>query len=101
MSLSEVRFVLPVRMRLWLRGCGVAALTVAVCAPGLLAQIGGGIGMGMRPADASTSPVNVTGVVINAATGTPVPRALVQLGNRAMLTDHEGKFEFDQFAESR
>jgi hypothetical protein len=34
--------------------------------------------------------------VINAVTGLPVARALVRFNDRAMLTDHDGKFEFDQ-----
>jgi hypothetical protein len=34
--------------------------------------------------------------VINATTGAPVPRALVRLNDRAVLTDHDGKFRFDQ-----
>jgi hypothetical protein len=37
-------------------------------------------------------------VVLNAANGMPVSRALVSLNDRTMLTDHEGKFEFDRFA---
>ncbi|WP_035349231.1 carboxypeptidase-like regulatory domain-containing protein [Edaphobacter aggregans] len=46
----------------------------------------------------SSAMTSVSGAVLNAATGQPVPRALVRLNDRAMLTDHEGKFEFDQFA---
>ena len=38
--------------------------------------------------------------MINATTGAPVPRALVRLNNRAVLTDHEGKFRFDQNTDS-
>ena len=46
---------------------------------------------------ASTAiPSTVQGQVINAATGAPVPRALVRLNDRAVLTDHDGKFRFDQ-----
>ena len=45
-------------------------------------------------------PVTVSGQVINSASGTPIPRALVRMNvapnNRAMLTDHEGKFRFEQ-----
>ncbi len=36
------------------------------------------------------------GEVRNAITGAPVPRALVRMGDRAVLTDHDGKFRFDQ-----
>jgi hypothetical protein len=45
----------------------------------------------------SASPISVTGQVINAATGAGIPRVLIKLGSRAVLTDHEGKFRFDQF----
>jgi len=41
-------------------------------------------------------PSTVSGQVINATTGAPVPRALVRLNDRAVLTDHDGKFRFDQ-----
>jgi hypothetical protein len=52
-------------------------------------------------ASAATSvPSTVLGQVINATTGAPVPRALVRLNNRAVLTDHDGKFHFDQNTES-
>jgi hypothetical protein len=49
----------------------------------------------MSPAS-TVIPSTVLGQVINATTGAPVPRALVRLNNRAVLTDHEGKFRFDQ-----
>ena len=45
-------------------------------------------------------PSTVLGQVINASTGAPVPRALVRLNNRAVLTDHDGNFRFDQNTES-
>ncbi|HEX4578292.1 MAG TPA: carboxypeptidase-like regulatory domain-containing protein, partial [Edaphobacter sp.] len=45
-------------------------------------------------------PSTVLGQVINATTGAPIPRALVRLNNRAVLTDHDGKFRFDQNTES-
>jgi hypothetical protein len=48
------------------------------------------------PVTTTVVPSTVLGQVINAATGAPVPRALVRLNNRAVLTDHEGKFRFDQ-----
>ncbi len=54
-----------------------------------------------QSADATTVPINVAGVVVDANSGAPVPRALVQLDGRVMLTDHDGKFEFDQFARTR
>ncbi len=48
----------------------------------------------------TAAPTTVLGQVINAVTGAPVPRALVRLNNRAVLTDHDGKFQFDQNTES-
>ena len=46
---------------------------------------------------AASGLTTVIGVVTNAVNGLPVSRALVRLNDRAILTDHEGKFEFDQF----
>jgi hypothetical protein len=40
------------------------------------------------------------GRVFNAATGLPVARALVRFNDRGMLTDHDGKFVFDQVTEA-
>jgi len=48
----------------------------------------------------ATAPSTVSGQVINANTGAPVARALVRLNSRAVLTDHEGKFRFEQNTES-
>jgi hypothetical protein len=49
---------------------------------------------------AAVVPSTVQGQVINASTGAPVPRALVRLNSRAVLTDHDGKFHFEQNTES-
>ena len=52
---------------------------------------------GAASAASSTAvPSTVSGVVKNAVTGAPVPRALVRLNERAVLTDHDGNFRFDQ-----
>jgi len=48
----------------------------------------------------SSTPSSVAGQVINASTGAPISRALVRLNDRAELTDHEGKFRFDQNTQS-
>jgi hypothetical protein len=48
------------------------------------------------PPSSTVIPSTVLGQVINATSGAPVPRALVRLNNRAVLTDHDGKFRFDQ-----
>jgi hypothetical protein len=47
-------------------------------------------------ATSTAIPSTVLGQVINATTGAPIPRALVRLNDRAVLTDHDGKFRFDQ-----
>lgn len=54
----------------------------------------------MAQAGASSGLISVTGQVLNAVSKTPVPRALVQLNGRTVLTDHEGKFTFNQFDSS-
>jgi hypothetical protein len=55
----------------------------------------------ISPSSASSAaPSTVSGQVINAVTGLPVARALVRLNDRAVLTDHDGKFEFDQNTET-
>lgn len=58
-----------------------------------------GFGSG-TPIAPSTIPSSVAGQVINASTGAPISRALVRLNDRAILTDNEGKFRFDQNTES-
>ncbi|WP_433964519.1 carboxypeptidase-like regulatory domain-containing protein [Tunturiibacter gelidiferens] len=47
----------------------------------------------------SGAPDLVSGTVINAAIDQPVRRALVRLNNRAVLTDGEGRFRFEQTEE--
>ena len=76
-------------------------LGMTMLAPYVLdAQIGTSYPVANSPGGTSASstviPSTVLGQVINATTGAPVPRALVRLNNRAVLTDHEGKFRFDQ-----
>jgi len=68
---------------------GIAILAVVGALP-LRGQIGSDPG----------SATSVSGQVVNAVTGMPIPRALVRLNERAMLTDHEGKFLFDQYTGS-
>lgn len=63
----------------------------------LIAQVGSS----SAGSSASTSiPTSVSGQVINAITGLPIARALVRFNDRAILTDHDGKFEFDQNTEA-
>lgn len=55
----------------------------------------------MNPAGTSTTSGVLMGVVLNAVTGGPVYRALVEVNGRAVLTDHEGRFQFEQIGPSR
>jgi len=69
--------------------------------PGMVcAQMGTSYPVANSAAGTSTAATAISGTVlgqvINASTGAPVPRALVRLNNRAVLTDHDGKFRFDQ-----
>jgi hypothetical protein len=52
------------------------------------------------PTATAADPITVSGRVINALTGAPIPRALVNLNGRAVLTDALGRFEFPQFTSS-
>jgi hypothetical protein len=89
------------------RGLALYAVPVlaGLCGLPVVAQIGSGSGAGSSLPSSSVSsdslaasaiPSSVSGQVINAATGQPVARALVRLNERSVLTDHDGKFEFDQ-----
>ena len=50
------------------------------------------------PQTASTAHT-VSGQVVNSVTGEPIARARVQVGQQAALTDHDGRFEFDNVSE--
>jgi hypothetical protein len=50
--------------------------------------------------NSSTTPIPLQGRIVNAVTGLPIPRVLVRLNSRAVLTDHEGKFFFDQVTDA-
>jgi hypothetical protein len=79
-------------------GClGMSALSVCIPMNGQMNGIPGGLA---APLSSSSSSTTVRGTVLNGASGLPVPRALVRLSERAVLTDHEGKFEFDEFVSS-
>jgi len=76
-----------------------SALAVAVCVLALLTACSGRLpAQSNAPSLSSTigsdTPTTIDGKVINAITGAPVPRALVQLDEHAMLTDQEGRFSF-------
>jgi hypothetical protein len=109
-ALCEVPFVLPARIVRRVRRSGWLVYLVALAGIVLVSwgRIEGQIGsssLGTNSATGTSSaatsiPSTVLGQVINAATGAPVPRALVRFNSRAVLTDHEGKFRFDQNTES-
>lgn len=48
----------------------------------------------------SSTSVKLSGQVVNAVNGAPISRALVRFNNRAMLTDQEGKFLFEQVVDA-
>jgi hypothetical protein len=78
----------------------IPAVFLIVAPSFLLAQMGSGTlatnsATGM-PTASTVVPSTVLGQVINATTGAPVPRAMVRLNDRAVLTDHDGKFRFEQ-----
>ena len=56
-------------------------------------QSGGGLG------PQESNPNSLSGVVVNSITGQPISRALVQVGEHAALTDHDGRFEFENVTE--
>jgi hypothetical protein len=89
--------VSPARIVPRFRQCGLvpsSVLLAGLCGLPVVAQ-------GPVPSSANSStPSTVSGQVINGVTGLPVTRALVRLNDRAMLTDHDGKFEFDENVEA-
>ena len=102
--------MLPARIVRCLRCCGlvlpflVSVVIFTVPFALLDAQVTGSSSGNSSPMGPSSSsavaPSTVLGKVINASTGAPVPRALVRMNNRAVLTDHEGNFRFDQNTDS-
>lgn len=73
---------------LWISFCIAMFL---VCCPCIQAQ----------PQLSSAPPPGVlSGQVLNGVNGQPVPRALIRFNERAILADHEGKFEFDRVTET-
>jgi hypothetical protein len=111
-SPCEVSLVSPARVRFRARCAGllIPFLKFAVlwcgCVGCVPAQIGSGIGGSSISSSTPGAPISagapstVAGQVINASTNAPVARALVRMNGRAMLTDHEGKFRFEQNTET-
>ena len=110
----EVPAVIPVRPRAYDDRCGVAVARAKVLARlaglafGFLLALCLGFDLAVdglaqtqslsSSASSTPDPVTISGQVINSVTGVPIPRVLVRMNgqsNRAMLTDHEGKFRFE------
>ena len=88
-------------LRLGLRIAGWAIVGV----PTLFAQIGNQGAASATVSSVSSSAVAVSrtvrGRVTNALDGLGVPRTLVQLNNRSVLTDSQGQFEFREFTDTQ
>lgn len=72
-------------------------IVLAITAGTLGAQGLGGVVGSVNGPTSTGGPVvtrTIRGRVINALDGTAIPRALVALNNRSMLTDSQGRFEF-------
>lgn len=66
----------------------IVALLGALCTQVAIAQSS----IQSSQTNTSGSSATLNGQVVNAVTGSPIFRALVQAGGRAQLTDHEGRF---------
>lgn len=74
---------------------------ILLCLLGTVAVMPGQMQINSAPSVSdSSSPVTITGLVINAVSGSPIARALVRFHGRALLTNYEGRFEFDQVTDS-
>lgn len=62
----------------------------------LVCFLGSGVPALAQSSQAPAGPTTVSGQVINAVSGQPVSRALVRLADRSMLTNYEGRFQFEQ-----
>lgn len=67
---------------------------VLFAGPRVQAQLGGVVSSANSAA--ATIPELIAGQVVNAVTGVPLPRTLVQISGRAVFTDQEGRFRFEQ-----
>ena len=95
--MSEVLPLSVVRVSRHLRRSGCSFWTRVAVFGCLLGCVT--LGNAQQSESTTTGVGKLTGRVLNAATGLPVPRALVRFNDRAVLADHEGKFEFDQLSE--
>jgi len=70
-----------------------AALVASSSQPSVAALAGEAAQSAAAPSTQSSQ--TVSGIVFNATTNQPLPRALVQVEGRSMLTGQDGRFEFD------
>jgi len=87
-----------------LRNDSILFFLISICAllgdeARCFAQSGGSTTVGTS-ITSTVAPDLVSGRVMNATTDQPVRRALVRLNTRAVLTDSEGKFRFEQNKET-
>ncbi len=96
---------LVLTMVLGVAWCGRAgAAQVGTSGPPIsvrLGQAGGGSqsqtsSLSSSYASGTTDPFELTGRVINARTNAPIARALVKLGQRTVMTNHDGVYSFPQ-----
>jgi hypothetical protein len=80
----------------YLRPCPslLKALSVSwlLFAAALMLGQAGDASQAIRPPDSAT--YTLAGTVINSVTGDPIPRAVVQAGERIQFTDSQGRFQF-------
>lgn len=70
----------------------LVSLCVWLTSPRLVAQL---LTSASAPSNSiATPPAAIAGRVVNAVSGQPISRVLVQIGTQAMLSDGEGKFSF-------
>lgn len=67
---------------------------------GLAGSAVGPVSQAQDAASGSSGPYTVHGRVVNAVSGLPVWRGLVRLDSRAVLTGHDGSFEFDRVTDA-
>jgi hypothetical protein len=80
--------------------CAVDAALCVAASPGAALQLRTGTDLA-RDKSSGTGPYTLSGIVVDALTGAPIRRALVQLAgppSRLVLTDEGGKFQFENLA---
>ena len=88
--------------RCWVHGSALAGVSAWVALAGICASTSlvAQVTTFSRAQSVYSIPDVIAGRVVNARGGGPVARALVQVGDRAVLTDSEGRFRFEQPGQS-